>query len=77
MTAPNSAMTSTSAKQAGHSQSLQQETAVQLQQASVQAALAHRERLQNTLKDFRRASPHVMTGWRATIWLLSASPLPW
>jgi Transposase DDE domain len=38
------------------------ETAVQLQQASIQAALAHRERLQNRLKDFTRASPHVMTG---------------
>ena len=32
--------------QAGHSKSLQQETTVQLQQASLQAALAHRERVQ-------------------------------
>src|SRR5262245_18323530 len=32
--------------QAGHSKSLQQETTVQLQQAHLQAALAHRERVQ-------------------------------
>jgi hypothetical protein len=32
--------------QAGHSKSLKQETTVQLQQAHLQAALAHRERVQ-------------------------------
>src|ERR1700685_2409059 len=34
--------------QASHSQPLQQEAAVQLQQASLQTSLAHRERLQQT-----------------------------
>ena len=33
-------------EEAGHSKSLQQDATVQLQQASLQAALAHRERVQ-------------------------------
>jgi hypothetical protein len=46
MTVPNCALTRPAGNQAGHSQSLQPETTVQLQQASLQAALAHRERIQ-------------------------------
>ena len=41
------------AHRARHSQSLQLETVVHIQQASLQAALAHRDAF-NRLKDFRR-----------------------
>src|SRR4051812_5852981 len=55
-TALNYARNWTSAEQAGSSKTLQQETAVQLQQVSLQAALAHRERIQQV--EGLQAHPH-------------------
>src|SRR5262245_60646193 len=60
--------------QAGHSKSLQQKTTVQLQQAYLQAALAHRERVQQ-IEGLQAHRNPATTGWREITWPLSASPL--
>jgi hypothetical protein len=55
--------------QAGHSKSLQQKTTVQLQQAYLQAAQAHREHVQQ-VEGTSGASQPAPTGWHEIIWPL-------